>query len=1588
MSAEARRLDEVVRLLRSGQSLEEIQRAGLPESWRLALRVCAAAGTFDRDLYERLRTRHIAPDAPALDDLAGRNLIEAVGGDPPTWQVARADAASWMAEWQAEPRVLAEVEAEIAAWHVSPAERLRHLLVADPAAAMELFDAEFRVADRDRDFARCQDLIDVLGDPQRITYAGPEVAELRLERAGYLRARLFWSGAWSRSAQFLEPDGLAERADALLGGAAERVWQIFAPTGTGKTVQLQWLVARRCVPARYDIPCARVDFDLVDPVVAARYPWLLLLEIAEQLERRWARRVFERLDRFSSYRGMLDRQDAEPGRAAMRGLAAQEQHAIDRTVSEIFVRRFNDAAGARPVLLVVDTLEEVLLGADPDELLRMLARIVARCPSLRLVLAGRYDLRERAAAGLAGFGPVQSIALGDFSPEQTGRYLRELRHITDERLCTAVVERTGGHPFLVAMFADLIEEEPGTSPEDLRNYRDPALRLLIDRVIRRIPDHDVRWLVRYGVVPRRLHRNDLIEVMRPFLERNRQGPNDLDDPRQDEHHLSGRDDIFPFRSSEVDPARLERAWRRLLDYAAQRSWVSEPARDGRLVTFHQKVRAPMRELIARQPVARRLHLAFRDRFDRLAGEHPQAPAPFQRESFYHRVQLGEADAAGYWDARIRNRRAAGDLDGLAELARDVLSDDYVDADGVPLRRADGSPLVSHETVERAFVWLAYATVEQARQAGATRADPLWAAAEGFLSRAAAVRGGAAAATGGLATAMHAATLHIRGRSAEAAALVENALPDASEDDRIDLLRVRADAVGSASGAIFAEALALAERRRPDQVEPLALALARDAEAAGRFDRALGWCRRAGARGSFRARLREAELLIAAYQPGVALEVLTGIQPAGPAERSAACRVQARAHARLGDSTAALDALAAARKAADEVPGGGGAALVAEVRQDRGVLLGDLLQLDEAEYELKKAAASWTAAGFTEGHPECAYLHHRFLVRQVGDLRAAAALLRPAVAEGDRIGMLWDELTAERLDADRPQPVEGPPRFVAAVIAARLARSWAAHRHLIDPLLEAMERISPPSARLGVLAELARCADPVPASDVERLRPLLTWPPDRPDDAPAQLPWLAILERLAGNRERAARVLAGLPAAHPDPLLGRPLLAVGGGALPNRAVLLADSRYPLLRAVGLATEAAPELAEEAVSLCRGVSWPSRWSADIYRWAAVQLGDPRLRAAAIDLDWRLGRMFGGPEPERLVADGPEPVTSPLSWPPDLPRSFYEIQVRLVRDWADLAGDLGRALTGSEAVRLDSDDVLVHGLPWELAPSPGAAAALYRGMPGRSRPVDVRWLQYALNLDEAGIEVDGIMGPETGHALRIEALGLPLRGKQLAELRGRLAADRAARRPVAVVLRAESTGPIAPSSHEDYGYHVADLYHRSGYQVRHSYDLRQAPAALADSPTVLHVCARLDYRDSGPYFAFGGGADDTLEPSDVVRWLRAGRPGREPVLVLDPPYPGSSYDMPWQIMLRNLFAAHVFAEACVPAVFATGLIRTGGGYVETIAAGIARGASPLDAVRAIRPAGLPAGRTLDWKLDDALLAAQSTTVFAAETALLSLE
>ena len=287
----------------------------------------------------------------------------------------------------------------------------------------------------------------------------------------------------------------------------------------------------------------------------------------------------------------------------------------------------------------------------------------------------------------------------------------------------------------------------------------------------------------------------------------------------------------------------------------------------------------------------------------------------------------------------------------------------------------------------------------------------------------------------------------------------------------------------------------------------------------------------------------ARLLIDCYQPAAALRSLEDARASDLAAVVEVALLRAEAYRLLGRASHALGELQAATSAAGPKPTSDSYPHLAQIHQLRGVVLGEMLAVDKAEDSFQLAIGLWGEIGFSDGHPECAHLYHRFLIRDVGDLAAAAQVVRPVPEAAGELALRWNEDTDELFAAmklpDRPQLTESQlaglsPRQAARAIAARLAHSWPQYRHLLPALTDALGRIRPPSARLLVLDELRRCEKAVPA-DVEQLREAfeMTAPLSYlAEDAALQQGLLAELDRLRGSHALAGHEfddsITGLP----------------------------------------------------------------------------------------------------------------------------------------------------------------------------------------------------------------------------------------------------------------------------------------------------------------------------------------------------------------------------------------------------------------------------------------------------------------------------
>ena len=428
------------------------------------------------------------------------------------------------------------------------------------------------------------------------------MAFIRNEHQLYLQARGQWAAAFHQSARYLSRPALEKRLLDLLAGTGSRVAQLHAMGGMGKTMQLRWLVARHCLMRRPPIPCAWIDFDAVDTVNAVHHPWLLLLRMAEQLHRQMVGGPFTELLRdHGRYLGVLSR-SAEGSREALEAGAATAADAED------VVFRFQAllAELPSPVVLVLDTMEEVVLrpAGDLDAFVALFGRIHDRLGS-RLVFSGRYDLASRLPGFAERFPDAPVIRVTGFDDTEAGRYLTGIRGVQDAELAAAIVRNSDGMPFTLALFADLAGD---LTPDEVDQSEGPKLLYAIDRVLERIPDDRVRWLLRYGVVPRRLGYDFVRRVMWPRLLAGLSGASPYDTPDPDRDGRPRNRPTRIFLHAEDLPAQedeLRALWDRLASYAGASSWVSQD--DPEVLTIHPNVRMPLRAMLRRHQVFGVLH---------------------------------------------------------------------------------------------------------------------------------------------------------------------------------------------------------------------------------------------------------------------------------------------------------------------------------------------------------------------------------------------------------------------------------------------------------------------------------------------------------------------------------------------------------------------------------------------------------------------------------------------------------------------------------------------------------------------------------------------------------------------------------------------------------------------------------------------------------------------------------------------------------------------------------------------------------------------------------------------------------------------
>jgi tetratricopeptide (TPR) repeat protein len=397
-------------------------------------------------------------------------------------------------------------------------------------------------------------------------------------------------------------------------------------------------------------------------------------------------------------------------------------------------------------VLVLDTLEEPLLnhGEGLAALLHGLAIVRRACPDLRVVLSGRYDIREKLSdcAGLGhGFddtdGAPKSFddvtdnrALQRFADAEADGYLVQIRRVeVDDETRKAAVEKGDGIPFKLALLGDLLASGPGLSAETIRAYPSADLLYLIERVIDRLPNPQLRWVLRYGVVPERLDRDFLEVVMAPHLTRAMSGAEAGDDPRKGLEGIPTKSSVFRTDLLSSPDAAIDTGalWKELERYASASAWVSAGEAPGSL-SFHPEVRVPMRDLLRGQAIFADLHGDAVAYFERRAAAEPQARIDRLCSSVYHRHQRDGDGAMAAFQALL-DAEIGVDPEARRRLALTVLGPDFVGEDGRPRQLSDGTAIVSTATIlaarwehARAAAEIAWATM---MKSGTAPGGALW-----------------------------------------------------------------------------------------------------------------------------------------------------------------------------------------------------------------------------------------------------------------------------------------------------------------------------------------------------------------------------------------------------------------------------------------------------------------------------------------------------------------------------------------------------------------------------------------------------------------------------------------------------------------------------------------------------------------------------------------------------------------------------------------------------------------------------------------------------------------------------------------------
>src|SRR6185503_10953577 len=503
------------------------------------------------------------------------------------------------------------------------------------------------------------------------------------------------------------------------------ILHIHGGGGRGKTMFLRWLASHYCLSR--NIPVARVDFDLLDQSETGLEPRFFLGKLAARLNPQLRGAPLSEL--VGAVREMREqelqrrrRQASEVKRKVSTGDDERQRADEENEVLSRLAGVIAESCSGR-VILVLDTLEDAELKHRVDVLavVRAVANLRAAveslatgrgptAPDLTLILAGRYQLAQQFPAVNAEFAAnVNTSEVKPFDPTESRRYLLENRGVPYSDVIDTVVRKAGGVPFMLALYADVLQANPEITSKEIEKNSEPEVLFVMERVLRRIPSYPLRWLLRYAAFVRHLRRDVVEDVLGPHLQRAMGGDRRYDQPKRDDV----RDERWPAQwsdgrhGSHVAPLDFDQLWDELRGYASASSWVNVDAGTTETLALQPSVTHPMRRALRQQAVVRLIH---RDAVRRLKRRLITRDAWLDEtlaDLTFHEFELDASAAGARWQRRVR--QFWNEPNALAALGSVLLSEDLSETEAGP----DETPLVSRELVTTAHLVLAHSRAKAA-----------------------------------------------------------------------------------------------------------------------------------------------------------------------------------------------------------------------------------------------------------------------------------------------------------------------------------------------------------------------------------------------------------------------------------------------------------------------------------------------------------------------------------------------------------------------------------------------------------------------------------------------------------------------------------------------------------------------------------------------------------------------------------------------------------------------------------------------------------------------------------------------------------